>query len=1316
MSPQTKLNGRYELKEILGQGGMGVVYKAYDLVVKRDVALKTLRGIPGRKSLQLFQKECEVLASLSHPNIVEIFDIGEFEEQGEQKPFFVMPLLPGMPLDKLIHSSSQLSVERSVEIIGQTCRGLHAAHERGLVHRDLKPSNIFVMKDDSVKIIDFGVALMVDSSVTRGQKGTLLYMAPEQIEVKPLSALSDIFSLGVVCYETFTGRRPFERSTEAEVADAILHQIPPPISEFNPAISQNLSRVIHKAMAKQPWHRFTSAREFAETLGKALRNESIEFFDPSRIQPRIQRARKAFDQADYQFAGEILSELEAEGHIDTEISQLRRQIDQAERQKKVRQLLESARTRFEEDEYPLALQKIQEILQLDPENAAALGLKSTIENKRLDRKIEDWFRLAHQHISNHAYSHARQALQNVLQLRPKESKALQLVSEVDRREQQYLALRQEKEQAYKAALEAWQNGEISSALSKMGVVIELERQSTDATSPDRTATYQNFYNQVRSEHDAMNNAHLETRKHLADRDFAKALALCDAYLAKYPGNALFQALRFDVEEHQRQEQSAFVAEIDRRAEAEPDLGKRVSILEEALNHYPGEAHFEKSLRLMREKRDLVNSIAARARLYEERSQFVEALGQWEILSTIYKQFPGLDYEMERVVKRREQQARIESRARFIKSIEEQLHWSDFVRAIELAKEAQAEFPDDAELAELEKLAHQSMERAAQVQSLLAQGQEICAQHRFEEGVEILGKAYELDKQNALTRAALSDALAEKARGIIDADWRSADALIEQALGIDPGHALANSLRTLVSDHKREEFVDQCLSQARQLQSAGNLEGARAQLERGLSSYPLEPRLTQRHTALMKELLEGERQQTRRRDLEELRGLDRNIEPTGDPAAVEAMTVRFETIVQRYADDPEFKFLASSVGRRLETMTRRVEMQTRGGAFGTATRLARTVQTPAPAKAPHQELPTPHVTPPVNVVPGQAPVRPVAADSTSEPKKKPRWILVAAGAAAITIVGVSGVAWYLHHRQSDQISQTVPSPAPALQPQTPAPTQAPETTHPTTAAPAATPQTAPPTSTPEATLPSPEPPALAGPPKGAANPKKNKQPKLPKPAAEAAPAQPAAADSRLTKIANFNQLAYDAYMKGKYVEPEGESAIAYAKQALGLDHDDAYPKEIAYAKGIIESSVSRGTLFAQQAVKAKDFAAAHRLANALAQLLPGRNDIAELQKDIAKAEETNQPATYKEPTPVLSFRVHHKHTVGSCVGSLTIGKGRVGYRSENGKETFDFLLSEIMKPEKALGGGFFFTAKDGKRYFFDSPPAALAALQQAMGKN
>lgn len=856
----SKSIGRYHLKEVIGRGGMGLVYKAHDPIVRRDVALKTIRGSPDRMALELFRKECSVLASLSHPNIIEIFDIGEFEDEGESKPYFVMPLLPGTTLAELIRNAGQrLTVERAVEITMQTCRGLHAAHENGVVHRDLKPSNIFVMQDDSVKIIDFGMVHMVDTQTSMTIKGgTLPYMAPEQVQMQPASALSDIFSLGVVLYETLTRRRPFEGNSENEVVQAILNRIPAPASDLNPAVSQLVSRVVHKAMAKQPWYRFSSAREFSETLQKALRNEPIEIFDAIRIQPRIQRATKATEQADYQFAGEILSELEAEGHLDPAIPFLRSQIEKGKRQKTIAQLLDSARTRVEEEEYLLALQKIQEVLQLDSVNTSALSLRNTIENRRSEQKIDEWFRLARQHLDNHAFGHARSAMQNILQITPKDTRAQQMIAEVDRREQEYLRIRADKAQLYQSAIDAWQGGDVSVALTRLERLVELDRKAPDTSTPERGVSMQSFYNQVRSEHDAMRSAYEEARKHLVDRNFVMALAICDQYLTKYPGHALFQALKFDVEERQRQEWSARIAEIDRSVEAEPDLERRVNILKEALDLHPGEAHFERALRLMRDKRDLVQSIVNKARNFEAGSQFHDALGQWEILQSVYHQYPGLEFEIERVKRRRDQQARTEAKSRWVEQIDRLLEAGDYSRALELLRDALAEFPEDAELLDLEKLSHQENERIKQAQALLAQGQDLCAKRCYEDGIAKLRSAFQLDERNPALRAKVIEIMLEHARIALESDWNSGEFVIQQVLSLDPGNSLANSLRILALDRKREESVTQCVRQARQLQTAGDFQGALTQVEQGLSSYPDEPRLVQLSATLQKVLLEFRR--------------------------------------------------------------------------------------------------------------------------------------------------------------------------------------------------------------------------------------------------------------------------------------------------------------------------------------------------------------------------------------------------------------------------------------------------------------------------
>src|SRR5262245_27965077 len=762
----TKIAGRYEITAKLGEGGMGVVFRAYDPApMDREVAVKTLHEFADPLALELFYKECAALKSISHPNIVEIFDIGEYEEGGHRRPFFVMPLLPGTTLDQLIRREShRLTIDRVVEIFTQTCRGLHAAHEHGLVHRDLKPSNIFVMSDDSVKIIDFGVAHAVHahSRTTGYDKGTLLYMAPEQVQHKPVSVQSDIYSLGVTLYEALTRRQPFRAATEDAVIQAILTQIPPPASDLNPAVTHVVSRVIHKAMAKQPWHRFDSARELGEVLQKAWRNEPIALFDPARTQPRIQTATKALEKGDHQFAGEIIGELEAEGNIDPQITLLRAQIDQVVRKRTVAQLLESARARYEEEEDPLALQKLQEVLQLDATNMTALSLKGKIEARRSERQIEKWIQLARQHADNHSYGHAREALQNALVLRPKDTRATRLLKEIETEENEYVRLRREKTDMYQAAVNAWQNGEVSQALSQMKHVLDLDQKAPDASSPDAAGVYRSFYDKLRSEHEAINTGYAEARRQLTDGHLGKALEICQEFLTKYPGQAVFQALRFDIIEQQRQRLSAYIADVDRRLDAEADLDAKVSLVREALAEYPDEAHFRQLVRLLEDKRDLVNSIVERARVHESSGQFAEAISDLVTLETIYALYPGLGFEKDRLQKRLQQHARDTARAAWVRQIDAQLATSDFGRASELLDKAQVEFPDDAELAELRKLAEQGRDRAARADQLIAEGQELCAQGQFEQGVDLLNIALQLDDRTSV-RMMLRDLFVTRAQ-------------------------------------------------------------------------------------------------------------------------------------------------------------------------------------------------------------------------------------------------------------------------------------------------------------------------------------------------------------------------------------------------------------------------------------------------------------------------------------------------------------------------------------------------------------------------
>lgn len=1008
-----RINGRYDLQEPIGSGGMGVVYKAYDAVLRGPVALKTIRDTPSPMALELFRKECSVLASISHPNIVKISDIGEFEDGGAKKPYFVMPLLPGDTLDK-----ANLSIDHICDVIVQTCRGLQAAHDRGLIHRDLKPSNIFVLPDHTAVIIDFGIAHMTDSRVSMTiQAGTLPYMSPEQLD-RDVGPASDLFSLGVIFYEAVTRRHPFRFPTEEQTAKAIRFYTPPPAWELNNDVNQTVSRIIHKCMAKQPYNRFPNARELADTIQKAQRNQPISMFDSSHLQPRISRAAKAFEEGNAEFAAEIITKLEAEGHADPAISNLRKEIDDKLHQKRIGQLIDSARKCFEAEEYALAQQKLDQVLRMDPSNMAALMLQASVQNRVSEQKVDDWLRLARQHLDNNAFSHAREALQNLLQVRPKEATAVQLLAEADRREQKFKKVREEKSRLYQAAVDARKNGEMSAALTKMERLIALDGEVPDTTDPERSVELQKLYEKVRAEHDAAQTAIKEARRCLSENNFAAALAICDDNLKRFPGHATFQALKIDVQDTQRQELSAKIAETDRRLEAEPDLDRRIVILKEATKEYPEETHFERALRLTRDKRDLVSTIVSKAQSYEENGQFNEALERWETLRTIHHQYPGLDFQIERLKKRRDQQSRTDAKARWVNHIDALLESGMNERALSLLNNADAEFPEDEELASLRSMALQAIERNGKAAELLADGHKFCQAGEVERGLECLRQAHELDERNPAIRGAYIDALLKEAAAQLELNSDATEDLSKRVLQIDPAHPLARSLNLQALDRKREVFVNKAITETRRLQAEGDMMGALARVEQALESYPQHPRLLQLHAAIRKSMPEvASRAATasdqgvdpgRWPELEPRSG-SRNavVEPAvdldelerifavaeNDPDSLSALKERTEHYLVLYPDDERFRVFHTKVS-------------------GAATRLFEH-KPPPPQPPPEPVPPTPSKEPAIVVVLRKlAAVRDWAAglrDWAVNLNEQTRKLILIVGGAAVALIAVVWIA-------------------------------------------------------------------------------------------------------------------------------------------------------------------------------------------------------------------------------------------------------------------------------------------------------------------
>jgi len=296
--------GRYKVLDRVGKGGMGVLYRGVDPVLDREVAIKVMLMDFSEDAEQMrprFYREARASAKLQHPNIVTVF---EFAEE-DNTPFIVMEFLRGTSLAQRINSPVPLSLVEKINIAAQLCSALNYAHEQGVVHRDVKPANVFLLNDGSVKLLDFGIAKVTSSTLTREGDvlGSASYMSPEQVSgSEAVDGRSDIFSAGVLLYELLSGKKPFHSEQPTGIIMKILHENPAPLDQLVPGLPAQLVAAVNKALAKKPADRYTTAGEFSKELqwiGKALQamSEGPDSLDETRFAnpSEIRRFQQALD-------------------------------------------------------------------------------------------------------------------------------------------------------------------------------------------------------------------------------------------------------------------------------------------------------------------------------------------------------------------------------------------------------------------------------------------------------------------------------------------------------------------------------------------------------------------------------------------------------------------------------------------------------------------------------------------------------------------------------------------------------------------------------------------------------------------------------------------------------------------------------------------------------------------------------------------------------------------------------------------------------------------------------------------------------------
>jgi len=281
--------GRYEIQQEIGEGAMGRVYKAWDPLVRRVVAIKTIRSEyltheTSEEYVRRFRREAQAAGRLSHPNIVSIYDVGE--------DYFVMEFLEGVSLQAILAHRVMLPLSEALRILAPVAEAIDYAHHAGVIHRDVKPANIMIQPDGRAKLMDFGVARLPTSAITdSGQSfGSPSYMAPELIASDDVTPHADLFSFGVVAYETLTGKRPFQGDSITAIIYRIVHEPAPPPRAYNDDLPPHHDEVFRRALSKEPTNRFPTAQSFVAALAGEELTLPEELLEPLNATPTRDRS------------------------------------------------------------------------------------------------------------------------------------------------------------------------------------------------------------------------------------------------------------------------------------------------------------------------------------------------------------------------------------------------------------------------------------------------------------------------------------------------------------------------------------------------------------------------------------------------------------------------------------------------------------------------------------------------------------------------------------------------------------------------------------------------------------------------------------------------------------------------------------------------------------------------------------------------------------------------------------------------------------------------------------------------------------------
>lgn len=507
--------GRYEILGEIGRGGFGVVYRAHDPVMRRNVAVKVLTAVNDPTLLARFRSEAGTTGNLRHKNIITVYDYGEHDGQ----PFLVMELLEGRSLQEAIRDGPPLSLFEKVSVLLQVAEGLRFAHEQGVVHRDVKPSNVMLLKDGGARILDFGIARLLDASRTRHTMagfilGTIEYMSPDQLQGVDAGPLTDIFSFGVTCYELLSGRQPFRAETIGRTMHLLAAADPAPLGQVVPGCPEDLQHVVRTALQKDRSLRYQSMQEL--------------LFDLAPIEAALRKER-ALDLAAE--AGRLI----------------------------------------ELGDFDHAQSSLNRVLELDPACEKGQALRREIQRRpqprEPQRQAEALAAAGERQLAAKSFDAAIETFQSALRMVPADAASMRAALEG-----RLFAARQSREAAQRCAAllaearEAARQGDLPAAHRLAAEAAALDPSSTEAAG---------LAQQLAAEEQNISSVTQAVRAHVDAQRYTEASRLVEGALGQYPANEVLRKVRDVVREARRRYAAELEAErrqaIERQRQAEEQL-------------------------------------------------------------------------------------------------------------------------------------------------------------------------------------------------------------------------------------------------------------------------------------------------------------------------------------------------------------------------------------------------------------------------------------------------------------------------------------------------------------------------------------------------------------------------------------------------------------------------------------------------------------------------------------------------------------------------------------------------------------------------